>query len=384
MTRPSPSSSRSTSLCQAYSPSVSAGSATLGLGSAAGANAVTPQWAGGGPKPTLAIGVPLFHSDPVLLSRDRRVASMVAAPCDARHRNPITPECPMTVPTYQLHHLCIFEKQPRDAMWNWLRWYHAIPAYYWEGIPDLHHTGEGGVDYTFLACGAPFQMQLESPPYQFEYERNWFAEHDSGINHICWIVPSAFDTVDHLQSNGATVAMPFEEFGDTYHGFVAIDPEGRWVEIMSYPSDFKTPDVEFRPVGHPGLQTLGVVQLCRDLDSQVEWYTGVLAQRIILDARSDNDGLVYLADHTYEGRQCVNVLATPSTEAEHALMERHGPVISTILYQAGDVDAAWSDALAAGFGEVAAPAHDDRIGARTGYLREPSGNLVQVRERLAA
>ncbi|MYJ83498.1 MAG: hypothetical protein F4033_04790, partial [Acidimicrobiaceae bacterium] len=67
--------------------------------------------------------------------------------------NAINPEKPMTVPTYQLHHLCIFEKQPRDAMWNWLRWYHAIPAYYWEGIPDLHHTGEGGVDYTFLACG---------------------------------------------------------------------------------------------------------------------------------------------------------------------------------------------------------------------------------------
>ncbi len=290
----------------------------------------------------------------------------------------------MTQPTYQLHHLCIFEKQPRDAMWNWLRWYHAIPAYYWEGVADLHHTDEGGVDYTFLACGGPFQLQMEAPPYQFEYERNWFAQHDSGINHICWIVPSAYDTVDHLQSNGATVAMPYEEFGDTYHGFVAIDPEGRWVEIMSYPGEFKTPDVEFRPVGHPGLQALGVVQLCRDLDSQVEWYTDVLGQRIILDARSGNDGLVYLADHTYEGRQCVNVLATPSTEAEHGLMERHGPVISTVLYQAGDVDAAWRDAVAAGFGEVAAPAHDDRIGARTGYLREPSGNLVQVRERLAA
>ena len=190
--------------------------------------------------------------------------------------------------------------------------------------------------------------------------------------------------MDHLQSNGATVAMPFEEFGDTYHGFVAIDPEGRWVEIMSYVGEFKTPDVEFRPVGHPGLQTLGVVQLCRDLNSQVEWYTDVLGQRIILDARSDNDGLVYLAGHSYEGRQCVNVLATPSTDAEQAMMDHHGPVISTVLYQAGDVEAAWSDAVAAGFAEVAAPAHDDRIGGLTGYLREPSGNLVQVRERLAA
>ena len=116
----------------------------------------------------------------------------------------------------------------------------------------------------------------------------------------------------------------------------------------------------------------------------MQWYVDVLGQRIIHDARSDNDGIVYLADHTYDGRQCVNVLATPANDAEHALMDRHGPVISSVLYQAGDVDAAWQDAVAAGFGEIAAPAFDDRIGCKTGYLREPSGNIVQVRERLAA
>ncbi len=290
----------------------------------------------------------------------------------------------MAAPTYQLHHLCIFERHPRESMWNWLRWYHAIPAYYWEGIADLHHTGEGGVDYTFLACGAPFQMQLEAPPYQFEYERNWFAQHGSGINHVCWIVPNAYDTVEHLQSNGAAVAMEYEEFGGTYNGFVAIDPEGRWVEIMEYVNDFKTPDVEFRPVGHVGLQTLGAVQLCRDLDSQVEWYQDVLGLRTVLDARSDNDGLVYLADPAYPARRCVNVLATPGTDAEQAMMAEHGPVISSILYEAADVDQAWADAVAAGFGAISAPAPDDRIGVRTGYLREPSGNIVQVREPLAA
>ena len=287
----------------------------------------------------------------------------------------------MTAPTYQLHHLCIYERQPREAMWRWLRWYHAIPAYYWEGYADMHHTGEGGVDYTFLACGAPFQMQLEAPPYQFEYERQWFAEHGSGINHICWIVPNAFETVGHLQSAGATVAMPYEEFGGTYNGFVAIDTEGRWVEIMEYVGGFKTPDVEFRPVGHVGLQTLGVVQLCRDLDAQVDWYCEVLGQRVVHDARSDNDGVVYLADHTYADRQCVSVLATPALGAEHVLMDRHGPVISSVLYQAADVAQAYADAVAAGFEEISAPAHDDRIGGITGYLREPSGNIVQVRER---
>ncbi|MCY4273007.1 MAG: VOC family protein [bacterium] len=283
---------------------------------------------------------------------------------------------------YQLHHLCIYERHPRDAMWNWLKWYHAIPAYYWDGYADMHQTGEGGVDYTFLACGAPFQLQLEAPPYQFEYERKWFAEHGSGINHICWIVPNAWETVDHLESHGATVAMPYEEFGGTYNGFVAIDPEGRWVEIMEYVGGFKTPDVEFHPVGHVGLQALGVVQLCRDLDTQVEWYTEVLSQRVVHDARSDNDGLVYLADDTYRERQCVSVLSTPSTEAEAALMDRHGPAISSVLYHADDVEAAWSDAVSAGFEPISPPAHDGRIGAKTGYLQEPSGNIVQIRERL--
>ena len=290
----------------------------------------------------------------------------------------------MPSPTYQLHHLCIYEKQPRDAMWNWMKWYHAIPAFYWEGSADMHHTDEGGVDYTFLACGGPFQMQLETGPYQFEYERQWFADHGSGINHVCWIVPNAFDTIEHLTSNGATVAMPYEQFGDSYNGFVAIDPEGRWIEIMEYVGDFKTPDVEFRPVGQRGLQTLGVVQLCNDLDGQIEWYRDVLGQKIIHDARSNGDGLVYLADNTSDGRQCVNVMATPSTDAERALMDRHGPVISSVLYQAVDVEGAWRDAIAAGFEPLDAPARDDRIGCTTGYLREPSGNIVQIRERLAA
>jgi catechol 2,3-dioxygenase-like lactoylglutathione lyase family enzyme len=287
-----------------------------------------------------------------------------------------------TEQTYQLHHMCIYEKNPREAMWTWLKWYHALPAYYWAGTEDMHHTGEGGVDYTFLACGGPFQLQLEAPPYQFEYERRWFADHDSGVNHICWIVPNAYNTVEHLTANGCTVAMPYEEFGNSYKGFVAIDPEGRWVEIMEYVAPFKTPDVEFYPVGARQLQTLGVVQLCEDLDRMVDWYVSVLGQRVVLDSRSDGDGLVYLADPTFSQRHCVSVLASPRHDAERELVARHGPCISTALYQAADVQGAFDDAVAAGFTSLELPAVDDRTGALTALLREPSGNLVQIRQPL--
>ena len=68
----------------------------------------------------------------------------------------------MATPTYQLHHACIYEKHPRQAMWTWLRWYHGIPAYYWEGYADMHHTGEGGVDYTCLLYTSPSPRDLST------------------------------------------------------------------------------------------------------------------------------------------------------------------------------------------------------------------------------
>ena len=162
----------------------------------------------------------------------------------------------MSAPTYRLHHVCIYDGEPRTNMWTWLKWYHAIPQYYWGG-EEFHLTDEGHVDYTFLACGSAFQVQLESPPFQFEYERNWAERHGSGLNHICWIVDSAKASYDHLLANGCEPAQEYTEFG-VYNGFVAKDPEGRWIEIMEYVGDFKTPDVEFRPFGIPGLQMFGV------------------------------------------------------------------------------------------------------------------------------
>jgi len=169
----------------------------------------------------------------------------------------------MSEQAYWLHHLCIYDERPRDHMWTWLKWYHAIPQYYWGG-EEFHLTDEGHVDYTFLACGSGFQIQMESPPFQFKYEQAWHAEHGSGINHICWVVPDAKATVDYLMSNGCTTRMEYEEFG-VYRGYVCADPEGRWIEIMDYIGDFKTPDVEFRPIGIPGLQLFGVTQLTENL-----------------------------------------------------------------------------------------------------------------------
>jgi len=233
----------------------------------------------------------------------------------------------MTAPTYRLHHVCIYDGEPRTNMWTWLKWYHAIPQYYWGG-EEFHLTDEGHVDYTFLACGSAFQVQLESPPFQFEYERNWAERHGSGLNHICWIVDNARASYDHLLASGCEPAQEYTEFG-VYNGFVAMDPEGRWIEIMEYVGDFKTPDVEFRPFGIPGLQMFGVTQFTEDLVGQVDWYCRVMDLRPIHG--SVESGVVYLADREYdaESRNVVMILAEPRTDAERTEYEKHGPIERT-------------------------------------------------------
>ena len=283
----------------------------------------------------------------------------------------------MTAQDYWLHHLCIYDEHPREHMWTWLKWYHAIPQYYWGG-EEFHLTDEGHVDYTFLACGSGFQIQMESPPFQFKYEQEWHAAHGSGINHICWIVPNAKATVDYLMSHGCSTRMEYEEFG-VYRGYVCADPEGRWIEIMDYIGDFKTPDVEFRPVGIPGLQLFGVTQLTSNLKEMSEWYQRVLGLHAIHG--TPDDGIVFLADSKYSAdRNIAMIMATPATSEEQALMERHGPCISGANYQAVDLERADADAVAAGFERISNLEIDSRTGLRSSMFREPSGNLVYLRE----
>ena len=79
----------------------------------------------------------------------------------------------------------------------------------------------------------------------------------------------------------------------------------------------------------------------------------------------------------------VMILAEPTTDAERAEYAKHGALIGGIDYQAVDFERAYPDALAAGFTQISAPAVDSRTGFATAVLREPSGNLVQLREVFA-
>lgn len=286
---------------------------------------------------------------------------------------------------YRLHHLCIYDDKPRDNMFPYLRWHHGITNFFSGAV--FHVTGEGHSDYTFMGCGGrAYQIQIEAPPFQFEYERNWWRDHGRGYNHICWITSDARASMEHLLANGATEVMPFEEF-PTYDGFVVHDPEGRWIEIMEYTDDtFRVQEFTHAPSGECGLEMVGNAEICVDIESMIDWYQNVMDLRLLERFDKDGETIAVLTDGDYEpdSRRSLFMLQTARHDFERQRLADHGPHISAIIYQAMDVARAWEDALWAGMQPVKEPHIDAITGLQTAYLAEPcGGNVIMLTERYA-
>jgi len=286
---------------------------------------------------------------------------------------------------YRLHHLCIYDDKPRENIWPYLRWHHGVTNYFSGAV--FHVTGEGHSDYTFLGCGGrAYQIQIEAPPFQFEYERNWWTDHGRGYNHICWITSDARASMKQLLANGATEVMPFEEF-PTYDGFVVHDPEGRWIEIMEYTDDtFRVQEFTNAPSGQCGLQMVGNSEVCADVEGMKGWYEEFMDMRVIDEFRSNGYHEVVMTDKDYdnEERRSLFVLHNARYDFEKGHLKEHGPYISSIIYQAKDVKRAYEDALWAGMTELSAPKKDELTGLQTAYLREPcGGNVLTLTEPYA-
>lgn len=283
---------------------------------------------------------------------------------------------------YELHHLCIYDDKQRDNMWPYLRWHHAITNYFSGAV--FHVTGEGHSDYTFMgAGGSAFQIQIEAPPFQFEYERNWWRDHGRGFNHICWLVNDARKSMDDLLAKGATEVMPFEKF-PTYDGFVAHDPEGHWIEIMEYTDEhFRVNELTHQPSGECGLEMLGTTLICDDVDKMTAWYIDALDMRIIKEYRDDKDTVIYLSDKYYDpkNRNSLFILQNARSDVQAAHQKKHGAYISHVVYSAFDIKRAYEDALWAGFEAVSEPVKDELTGAVTAYVKDCYGNQLMLRER---
>ena len=282
---------------------------------------------------------------------------------------------------YTIHHLCVYDKAPREHMWPYLKWHHGITGYFTGDT--FHIADEGHADYTFLGCGGrAFQIQLEAPPYQFKYEQNWYAKHGNGYNHICWVVNNARESFEQLQADGATVMQEYQPF-PTYDGFVMSDPEGRWIEIMEYTHpNFRVQEFTNQPAGECGLRMIGFVEIVRDLQAMTDWYQRALDLRVLSSRGNGSGGSVELVDKYYEAgeRNTLMILSDAQTDEEKVSLAKTGPYISAILYEALDLDRAVEDAEWAGMEVVSGIGTDEHSGARMARLREPSGNLIHLRE----
>jgi catechol 2,3-dioxygenase-like lactoylglutathione lyase family enzyme len=270
-------------------------------------------------------------------------------------------------------------------MFPYLRWHHGITNFFSGGV--FHVTGEGHSDYTFMGCGGhAYQIQIEAPPFQFEYERNWWRDHGRGYNHICWLTSDARASMEQLLANGATEVMPFEEF-PTYDGFVVHDPEGRWIEIMEYTDDnFRVQEFTHAPAGECALEMIGNVEICRDVNAMSRWYQDIMGLRILEEFQNEADHVVVMSDKDYDpvSRRSLFILQNARHDFEQAHMAEHGPYICAVIYQAADVQRAWEDALWAGMVALQAPTTDPLTGLLTAYLREPcGGNAIMLTEHYA-
>jgi 4-hydroxyphenylpyruvate dioxygenase-like putative hemolysin len=111
-----------------------------------------------------------------------------------------------------------------------------------------------------------------------------------------------------------------------------------------------------------------------------------MGMRVIDEFRSNGHRQVVMSDGEYDSdeRRSLFVLHDARHDFEKAHMEEHGPYISSIIYQAKNVQRAWDDALWAGMQELTAPAKDPVTGLHTAYLREPcGGNVIMLTEQYA-
>jgi 4-hydroxyphenylpyruvate dioxygenase-like putative hemolysin len=157
---------------------------------------------------------------------------------------------------------------------------------------------------------------------------------------------------------------------------------------MEYTHDrFRVQEFTNAPSGECGLQMIGNAEVCQDLDAMVAWYQDVMGMRVFKEFGSGDDRVVYMADEAYDPveRNAIFVLQQARQDFEKSHQQEHGPYISSIIYQAQDLQRAWDDALWAGMEALQKPAVDEATGATTAYLREPcGGNIIMLREQMAA
>jgi catechol 2,3-dioxygenase-like lactoylglutathione lyase family enzyme len=153
---------------------------------------------------------------------------------------------------------------------------------------------------------------------------------------------------------------------------------------MEYTDDtFRVQEFTNAPSGECGLQMVGNSEVCADVDAMKAWYQEVMGMRVLEEFRSNGYHEVVLTDKNYDAdsRRSLFVLHSARHDFEKKHQAEHGPYISSIIYQAKNIDRAFDDAIWAGMKEIQKPAKDPCTGIVTAFLQEPcGGNMLTLTE----
>lgn len=259
----------------------------------------------------------------------------------------------------------------------------SIEAYRTLGLETtLDMFNKDNFHFVFLGNGNGYQIQLEPPQRLYEYEHTWQAKHGATWNHFCAFVDDCAAAEQHFVEQGVEVIFPTTNvlFVDS---LVAVDEEDVNIELLAYNGDIRFGDMDRnRPLGDSEVSLQQISFLTKSPKKTAAYYERTMGFRVV-EERADGAVIITDKHHNHQDNDMVIKLSPidnmlPFQKKYH---DRHGTSIDHIVFVAKDPKTAWMTTVAKEkLMPAIAPEYDEREGCIAGWLTDPDGNYIMIRE----
>ncbi len=259
----------------------------------------------------------------------------------------------------------------------------SLAAYQTLGLEvtlDLYN--KDNFHFAFVGNGKGYQLQIEPPQRLYDYEMAWQKVHGSTWNHICLFVDDCAAAEAHFNKVGVETIFPTSTvlFVDSA---VGIDDEGVNVELLAYNGDIRFGDMDReKKLAHYETSLQQISLMTDNPTAKAAYYEKCFGFKV-LEKRAD--GSIFITDQHYNTKDNDMILKLSPSNNRHAFMndyyKAHGPTIDHIVFIAEDPKTAWMRTVA--FEKLTpfkAPEYDEREGCIAGWLQDPDGNFIMIRE----
>lgn len=259
----------------------------------------------------------------------------------------------------------------------------SIEAYQTLGLEKtLDMFNKDNFHFVFLGNGNGYQIQLEPPQRLYDYEHIWQEKHGSTWNHFCAFVDDCAAAEKHFIEQGVKVIFPTTNvlFVDS---LVAVDEEDINIELLAYNGDIRFGDMDrTRALESHEVSIQQISFLTKNPKETASYYSRAMGFKIV-EERADGAILITDNHHNHEDNDMLIKLSPldnmlPFQKEFH---EKHGPSIDHIVCVAKDPKTAWMKTVAKEkLMPAKAPEYDEREGCIAGWLSDPDGNYIMIRE----